>query len=196
MTEEIQKAIDQATTQHLDTLIEVGPKAENAQKLINQIRILHSLSQKDEEIDNAREKWTYENGRSDEELRLREKTLDLEQQKLELEQQKFELEKQKHADDVQVKQQTLELEEKKFDFEQGRYEIETEMRKQSTEIEREKLKSSKFDIGLKAIGAGLGLIFNTWISSKVLQLEETGVVGSFVAKKIFGSMLNKADTNV
>ena len=164
MREDIQNKMDDVIMDHLEKIEEDGVAADNAGKLVSNLRSLYSLRQKDEETENNRERWTYDNGRADEEFRL--------------------------------KEHELELNQRKFDFEQKRYEIESELRRESNQIEREKLKATKIGEGVRAISAGAGLVFNTWLSSKVLMLEETGVVGSFIAKKVFGSMLGKANDKI
>ena len=171
MTDEVQKGMDEVIMLHINGLKNVAATQEKQNNLVRNLATLYELRQKDDEREekyhDLQERRVYENGRADEELRAKEHLAKMETER-------------------------LDLDRERLDFEREKYQTELAVRKETNEIEREKLKSSKVEQFLRTVVAGAGLVFNTWVTSNVLKLEETGVVGSFIAKKVFGSMLGKA----
>lgn len=171
MTDEVQRGMDEVIMLHIQSIKDKKDKTyDETNNVVRNLATLYELRQKDDEREekyhDLRERRIYENGRADEELRAKEHLAKMETER-------------------------LDLDRERLDFEREKFESELAVKKESNELERERLKGTKVEQLLKAGIAATGVVFNTWISSNVLKLEETGVVGSFIAKKIFGSMLGK-----
>lgn len=175
MTDDIRQGVDKIIMLHVDSIQEAGASAEKTTVMVNNLAKLYSLRQKDDAEENrhdeAKDKLAYDNGRADLELSVKEH--------------QFKLDDNKH-----------ELEQERLNFERERFQCELAVKEEANEIERKKLQQGKVGQFLQAATAAAGTVFNLWLSSNVMKLEETGVVGSFIAKKVFGSMLGKQKTEL
>lgn len=163
MVEDIQNGMDEVIKLHVDTIKEIGVTAEASGKLVNNLATLYGLRQKDED---------------------REAKFDFEKEKLAYDNGRLDM-------DSRSKEAAIRNESDRLEFEREKFQCELAVKEEANQIEKEKLNGARADRMIKAGTAIISTAFNCWVTSNVMCLEETGVIGSFVAKKIFGSMIGK-----
>lgn len=170
MNDSTKSRVEEIIMLHAKGIKEIGVTADKATTLVENLAKLYRLRQKDDELeeshDEFKEKLAYDNGRADEELRIKEAGVKNDADK-------------------------LELESKKLDFDREKFQCELALKEADQEIEKAKLKQGKVGQVIQAATAATGTLFNAWLSQKVMLFEKEGVVGSFIGKKVFGSMLGK-----
>ena len=172
-TDNLQEGLKDVIKLHFESIKKDGLTAENTTTKVNNVVRLYQLYQKDcaeeNRHDEAADRLAYDNGRADLEQRAKEHQIKNESDK-------------------------LELDRERLDFERERFQCELAVKEEANEIEKAKLHQSKIGQIISAATAATGTVFNLWVTSAVMGLEEKGVVTSFIAKKIFGSMLGRQKT--
>ena len=189
MTEGTKNCLEEIIKLHGNGIKEIGVTADKATTLVDNIAKLYRLGQKDDEIeqkneelklkqeelelkhDEAKERLAYDNGRADLELRAKEHQIATEGEK-------------------------LELDRARLDFEREKFQCELAVKEEANQIEKAKIQQGKIGQCLQAATAATSTLFNAWLSQKVMLFEKEGVVGSFIGKKVFGSMLGKQKTEM
>lgn len=170
MTDDTKYCVEELIKLHAKSIEELGPTADKATMLVDNLAKLYRLGQKDEELelkhDEERERLAYDNGRADLELRAKEHQIATDSEK-------------------------LELEKARLDFEREKFQCELAVREEANQIEKAKIQQGKLGQCLQAAMAASSTLFNAWLSRKVMLFEKEGVVGSFIGKKVIGSMLGK-----
>lgn len=172
MTQDVYKNVEEIIMLHADAIRKIGLTAEQSDTIVKNMVKLAELQQKADEEEarhsEAQERLAYDNGRED--LRLRD-------------------EEHRIANEAEK----LELDKERLKFEREKFQVEIALKEETNRIEAQKLTQGNFGLALQAAGTTIGTIFKGWLSTKILTFEETGVVASFLGKRMLGNMLNNKD---
>ena len=172
MTEDVYKNLEKIIILHADAIREIGLTADKSNTIVqNMVRLAELQEKADAEQtrhDEWKEKLAYDNGRED--LRLRDE-----------------------ENRIENDAKRLELDRARLDFEREKFQADLAIREEANQIEAQKCAQGKFGLALQAAGTTVGTIFKGWLSTKIMAFESTGVVASFLGKRMLGGMLTGKD---
>lgn len=159
---------------------------EQTAQVMETFKALYQLYQQDQKIalekqklDQAMVSEVHDNARKQDELAFR---------------------RQQHCDEVKLRreqqQAEAEYKQQQLKLEEDRAALELAAKEKLARLEQEKLKNGKLEQLIRGVGVAVSTAFNVWVTKEVMAFESTGVVGSFVAKKLFGSLIGKQKTDV